>query len=77
MQYKCTVCGYIYDEEGIDPTTGEKNVAWNELPEDWVCPKCNAPKSDFKLVEEAEEDILPDKDITDYDEGDSDDLGNL
>jgi len=72
MQYKCTVCGYIYDEAGIDPVTGEKNVAWNELPEDWVCPKCNASKSDFKLVEEAEEDIL-----SDYDEGDVDDLGNL
>jgi len=28
-------------------------------------------------VEETEEDILPDKDIADYDEGDSDDLGNL
>jgi len=34
MQYKCTVCGYIYDEDGINPATGEKNVAWNELPED-------------------------------------------
>jgi len=24
MKYKCTVCGYLYDEDGIDPTTGEK-----------------------------------------------------
>ncbi|MFA5392406.1 MAG: rubredoxin [Candidatus Paceibacterota bacterium] len=60
MQYKCTACDYVYDEEGIDPAIGGKNVAWSELPEDWVCPKCDASKADFKLVEEAEEDILPD-----------------
>jgi len=75
MQYKCSVCGYIYDEEGIDPITGEKNIPWSEVPEDWICPKCNAPKADFKPVEE--EDILGDEDLTDYDEEESGDLDNF
>ncbi|MGC8651221.1 MAG: rubredoxin [Minisyncoccia bacterium] len=74
MQYKCSVCGYVYDEEGIDPITGEKNIPWSELPEDWICPKCNAPKADFKP---AEEDLSSDDSYTDYDEEDTDDLDNF
>ena len=54
MKYKCTICSYIYDENGIDPVTGEKNVPWSELPEEWVCPKCNAPKSEFKPMDDEE-----------------------
>ena len=30
MKYKCTICGYIYDEE----TEGTK---FEDLPADWVC----------------------------------------
>lgn len=74
MQYKCGVCGYIYDEDGINPTTGEINVPWDELPEDWVCPKCGAPKSEFKAVEDVgdvEEDFIDDQD---FDETDFDNL---
>jgi len=75
MQYKCSICGYIYDEEGVDPITGEKNIPWSEVPEDWICPKCNAPKADFKPVEE--EELPSDENLTDYDEEESDDLDNF
>jgi len=35
--WKCTVCGYIYDGE----------IPFEELPDDWLCPLCNQPKSVF------------------------------
>lgn len=40
MKYKCKLCGYIYDND-------EQDVDFNELPEDWTCPICGAPKSEF------------------------------
>lgn len=53
MQYICTICGFIYDEEKGIP---EKGIApltkWEDLPEDWKCPLCGAAKSDFKAKEE-------------------------
>jgi flavin reductase (DIM6/NTAB) family NADH-FMN oxidoreductase RutF/rubredoxin len=39
-KYKCTSCGYIYDEE-------KENVKFSELPESWICPVCGSEKSDF------------------------------
>jgi len=44
MQYKCSVCGYIYDEENED-------VPFADLPDDWTCPTCGAPKESFEPVE--------------------------
>ena len=32
-KYKCTICGYIYDEEA-------EGVKFEDLPEDWTCPLC-------------------------------------
>ncbi len=40
MKYVCRICGYIYDEEKM----GKK---FSELPDDWECPICGAPKSQF------------------------------
>ena len=34
----CTICGYVYS----DP-----EVSFEELPENWVCPICSAPKTAF------------------------------
>lgn len=51
-KWQCEVCGFIYDEavgipeDGIAPGT-----AWADVPEDWTCPDCGAPKSDFRMVE--------------------------
>ena len=53
MAYKkwvCNVCGYVYDEELGDPDHGiAPGTAWEDVPEDWECPECNAPKSDFEM----------------------------
>ena len=50
-KYRCTVCGYIYDPEEGDPTQDiEAGTSFEELPDDWVCPVCGAPKSDFEKV---------------------------
>jgi hemerythrin-like domain-containing protein/rubredoxin len=50
-KWKCTVCGYIYDPEKGDPEHGiNAGVPFDELPEDWVCPICSAPKQDFRKL---------------------------
>ena len=46
MKFVCSVCGYIYDEE-------RENMAFSQLPDSWVCPLCNAPKSVFTAQEQA------------------------
>jgi pyruvate oxidase len=42
--YRCTICGYIYDP------ANEGGVAFEDLPDDWRCPVCNAPKDAFEPV---------------------------
>lgn len=52
-KYVCDLCGYVYDPELGDPDNGvEPGTAFENLPEDWVCPLCGAPTSDFSLLEE-------------------------
>jgi len=47
-RYVCNVCGYIYDPVEGDPDNGiEPGTAWEQIPDDWVCPVCGAPKEDF------------------------------
>ncbi len=46
-KWKCTVCDYIYDEE-------EEGTAFEDLPEDWVCPACGVGKEAFEKVEQNE-----------------------
>jgi rubredoxin/flavin reductase (DIM6/NTAB) family NADH-FMN oxidoreductase RutF len=47
--YVCTVCGYIYDPEQGDPDNGVKpGTAFEDVPEDWVCPVCGAGKEAFE-----------------------------
>mgnify|MGYP002676595531 FL=1 len=45
MKYRCPLCGYIYDED-------EQGVKFEDLPDDWCCPVCGEPKSEFEPVEE-------------------------
>jgi len=47
MKYICSICSHIYDEE-------KETVKFKDLPNDWKCPKCGAPKSLFKPLEEKE-----------------------
>jgi rubredoxin len=48
QQYKCSVCGYIYDPENGD-RIGDipAGTAFEELPDDWTCPICGSDKSQF------------------------------
>jgi len=50
MKYEC-LCGYVYDEIAGDPDNGiEPGTKWDEVPEDFLCPVCGAPKSAFSEV---------------------------
>ena len=40
-KYVCSICGYVYDPAEHD------GVAFEDLPEDWKCPRCKQPKSKF------------------------------
>ena len=40
-RYVCSVCGYVYD-----PAEHE-GVAFEDLPDDWKCPRCKQPKDKF------------------------------
>ncbi len=46
--YTCSVCHYVYDPAQGDPDAGiPAGTRFEDLPEEWVCPICGAPKSDF------------------------------
>lgn len=47
-KYVCDVCGYVYDPAEGDPDSGvAAGTAFEDLPDDWVCPLCGASKGDF------------------------------
>lgn len=51
-KYVCDVCGYVYDPEKGDPESGvEPGIAFEDLPDDWVCPLCGAAKDQFSPQE--------------------------
>ncbi|HEC15187.1 MAG TPA: rubredoxin [Sedimenticola sp.] len=50
-KWRCTTCGYIYDEaEGLPESGIPAGTRWEDLPEDWACPDCGAPKDEFEPV---------------------------
>ena len=52
-KYICKVCEWVYDPEIGDPEQGiEPGVAFDALPDDWVCPLCSVGKDEFEPVEE-------------------------
>ncbi|HOE63157.1 MAG TPA: rubredoxin [Candidatus Sumerlaeota bacterium] len=51
-KYKCGWCGWIYDPSRGDPSHGvAPGTPFEELPDDWRCPACNAPKEEFILLD--------------------------
>ena len=40
-KYICPICGYVYDE-------AKEGIKFDDLPDDWKCPLCGAPKNLFK-----------------------------
>jgi rubredoxin len=50
-QWKCTICGYIYNPETGDPEGDiPAGTSFESLPDDWMCPVCGAGKKDFAKV---------------------------
>ncbi len=51
-RYTCTICDYVYDPAVGDPDNGvPAGTKFQDLPDDWVCPVCGAPKEDFEKEE--------------------------
>ena len=49
QKYVCQVCGYVYDPAVGDPDSGvAPGTAFEDLPDDWVCPVCGAAKDQFE-----------------------------
>ncbi len=42
-QYRCTLCGYIYDDR-------KEKIKFEDLPDDWKCPLCGATKNQFEKI---------------------------
>ena len=43
-KYVCKVCGHVYDP------AENNNVAFEDLPADWVCPLCGVGKDQFEAM---------------------------
>lgn len=51
-KYKCKVCGYVYDPKAGDPDNGvPAGTPFADVPDDWKCPICQAPKTKFEKEE--------------------------
>lgn len=61
-KYVCSICGYVFEET--------ESSKWEDLPENWECPLCGAPKSAFnKVGEESKKPTINDEEITSNTEG--------
>ena len=48
-KYVCTACGYVYDPAVGEPDSGfQPGTAFEDIPEDWVCPLCGVGKDMFE-----------------------------
>jgi rubredoxin len=51
-KYVCDICGYVYDPNEGDPDSNiPAGTAFEDLPDDWLCPVCGASKADFTVEE--------------------------
>ncbi len=64
-KYRCTICGYIYDDS-------KEKVKFVDLPDDWKCPACGAPKSLFEEIKEEKEKIKEEEKVEIIEEVDDD-----
>ncbi len=50
-KYVCSVCGYVYDPAVGDESQGiPAGTPFEELPDDWHCPRCKQPKEKFNAA---------------------------
>ncbi|MDR2203521.1 MAG: rubredoxin [Nitrososphaerota archaeon] len=53
-KFKCSICGYVYDEAAGIPEKGiAPETKWENLSDKFICPTCTAPKMAFQLLNEA------------------------
>ncbi|MEG0995059.1 MAG: rubredoxin [Bacilli bacterium] len=76
-KFRCTICSYIYDEEkGIVEKGIAPGTKWSDLPNDWQCPLCGAPKSMFvevietTIISQEKEEIKTDENLNIVDNSD-------
>lgn len=51
-KYICNVCQWVYDPEKGDPDGGiPAGTAFEDIPDNWVCPVCGVSKSDFSPLD--------------------------
>jgi rubredoxin len=51
-KYECLVCGWIYDPATGDPEGGiAPGTAFEDIPDNWVCPLCGVDKTNFRKLE--------------------------
>ena len=52
QKYMCDICGWVYDPEKGVPERGiQPGTAFEDLPDDFVCPECGVGKANFSKVE--------------------------
>jgi rubredoxin len=50
---QCVLCGEIYDEAlGVPEFNIAPGTRREDVPADWLCMACGAPKSEYVLLEE-------------------------
>jgi len=51
QQYKCNICGYIYNPiDGDEFNNINAGVQFESISADWTCPICGASKNDFSRI---------------------------
>jgi len=51
-KYVCSACGYVYDPIVGDPDSGvAPGTAFEDIPDEWVCPLCGVGKDEFEVSE--------------------------
>merc|ERR1719453_2894707 len=50
-KFECQACGYVYEPEKGDKFAGiQPGTEFTQLPENFSCPACRSPKSQFKNI---------------------------
>lgn len=50
---ECKICWYVYDPAKGDETQQiPPGTPFSALPDDWSCPVCTGPRSDFLVIED-------------------------
>ena len=52
-KFRCSICGYVCDESlGVPERSITPGTRWEDIPDDFTCPICTAPKAVFEELEE-------------------------